>query len=261
MEVPQEEQSPRSAGLDMLSRRADVLAESQQTEFCCKSLCKWGTSSAPAPRSQLSHTCRPVVVHCLHGLCATGHHRIRVTDHGIEIQRTSGPFDIALCTQKQNVGIPHAKIGRFRTTWSSASMLKPVQVCPEPTVFALLFAAPPHCVRVRVRQFLLEGLLVGLLYSMIKNDSLSTNSIQVAGCDVTNAAEYERCAGGVQIDVGMVNQEHVQGDTGKIMIGIAVFLFVVRTGTWILSRVAMLEVCADGVPEEDSWVYFPGDDE
>ena len=51
-----------------------------------------------------------------------------MTEHGIEMQRTQGPFDLAICTQKQNIGIPHAKIGRFRTTWSSASMLKPVQV-------------------------------------------------------------------------------------------------------------------------------------
>ena len=100
---------------------------------------------------------------------------------------------------------------------------------------------------------------MGLIYSMIKNDSLSSDSIQVAGCDVTDIEAYQECAGGVQIDVGMVNKEHVQGNTGKIMLGIAAVWFVARTCTWIVSRVAMLEVHADGCPEEDAWVYFPGE--
>lgn len=179
-----------------------------------------------------------------------------MTGHGIEMQRTNGPFDIAICTQKQSVGIPHAKIGRFRTTWSSASMLKPLQVrSAQPpmhfcSVSNLCSLAP---------QFLLEGLVLGLVYSMIKNDALSSDSIQVAGCDVTDIEEYRKCAGGVQIDVGMVNKEHVQGNSGMVLLWIAGLWFVVRTGTWILSRVAMLEVYSDGCPEEDAWVYFPGE--
>lgn len=175
------------------------------------------------------------------------------------MQRTRGPCDIAICTQKQSVGIPHAKIGRFRTTWSSASMMKPVQVRRR-HVSPLPMRSPPLSQSVAlVQQFLIEGLALGLLYSMIKNDALSPDSIQVAGCDVTDVEEYQKCAGAVQIDVGMVNQEHVQGDTGKIMLGIAAFWFVARTATWILSRVAMLEIFSDGCPEEDTWVYFPGE--
>eukprot|EP01043_Picozoa_sp_COSAG02_P121443 COSAG02_NODE_58279_length_278_cov_0.541899_1_plen_36_part_10 len=36
----------------------------------------------------------------------------------------------------------------------------------------------------------------------------------------------------------MVNQEHVRGDTGKIMLFIAWVWFLSRTVTWVLSRVA-----------------------
>ena len=72
---------------------------------------------------------------------------MRVSESGIEMQRTRGPLDIKLCTQKQNVGIPHAKIGRYRTTGSVSSILKPVR-------------------------FLIEGIMIGLLYAMIKNESV-----------------------------------------------------------------------------------------
>ena len=181
-----------------------------------------------------------------------------MTEHGIEMQRTQGPFDLAICTQKQNIGIPHAKIGRFRTTWSSASMLKPVQVrvcrCAAICLSLLrLSTGLPHV------QFILEGLAMGLVYSMIKNDSLSSDSIQVAGCDVTDVEEYQKCAGGVQIDVGTVNKEHVEGNTGKIMMGIAGGWFLLRTVTFFMSRVAMLELFSDGCPQDDAWIYFPGE--
>jgi len=249
-------QSPRSAGLRRLHPRADILLEVEQTEKLCRSIA-WGACSSRAPFRPIGVATFTIV---RTGCCAICHHRIRVTDHGIEMQRTRGPFDIAICTQKQNVGIPHAKIGRFRTTWSSASLMKPVQVRRRRHYSdAHAIVSPISKLCSCFQQFLIEGLVLGLLYSMIKNDALSPDSIQVAGCDVTDIEAYEQCAGAVRIDVGMVNQEHVRGDTGKIMLLIAWVWFLVRTITWVLSRVAMLEVYSDGCPEEDTWIYFPGE--
>ena len=54
----------------------------------------------------------------------------------------------------------------------------------------------------------------------------------MAGCEASPglneqeaAAEYAKCAAGVQIDVGMVEKDHVQGSSTTI----AVLVLVVRT--------------------------------
>ena len=40
---PPSERSPRSAKLERLAPRAQIIEEIQHAEYCCKSLCKWGT--------------------------------------------------------------------------------------------------------------------------------------------------------------------------------------------------------------------------
>lgn len=242
--------SPRSSGLSRLARRPAIREEIEHNEYCW-GVIKWGASCS-ASRSACI-VCPPFVGSGAARSCcscggltwrlsrtAVGHHRVRVSESGIEMQRTRGPLDIKLCTQKQNVGIPHAEIGRYRTTGSVASILKPCK-------------------------FLIEGIMVGLLYAMIKNDALSPDSIQVAGCEASPglnekqaAAEYAKCAAGVQIDVGMVEKDHVQGSSTTIGVIVLVW-FVLRASSWWLSQVAVLEIFSDGCPEEDSWIYFDGD--
>ena len=68
-----------------------------------------------------------------------GRQRIRVTSHGIEIQRTTTPCKISFCTQRTNVAVPWKNVGRFRTTASSASIIRPVRFLLEGAFLSLLF--------------------------------------------------------------------------------------------------------------------------
>ena len=183
-----------------------------------------------AEPARVEHEWRHAEYCCVH--VPWGHHRIRVSAQGVQLQRARGPCGVALCTQQNNLGIPHAKIGRFRTTWSNASALMPLL-------------------------FLFEGLLLGLLYAMITNDALSKDSIRVAGCDWTDVEAYAECASGVEIDVGSVKTEHVTGEHGPVVLAISLGWFLLRLVIWLCSRVSKLELSGDGCPEEDSWVFFP----
>ena len=254
MDYAPDEQSPRSAGLRLLSERAQILTEIEQTEFCCRAI-KWGTRTPCVSRE--AYTRRQVVVTHPRGLLRNRpppHSGDRSRDRDAAHAWTLRHRDLHAEAKRghsarKDRAVPHYMVQCVNAKASAGPQLSAAP-CISAGVSNLCSLAP---------QFLLEGLVLGLVYAMIKNDSLSSDSIQVAGCDITDIEEYRKCAGGVQIDVGMVNKEHVQGNSGKVLLWIAGIWFVIRTGTWLLSRVAVLEVYSDGCPEEDAWIYFPGE--